>query len=133
MFAATLPTFGLNDRKDLYFDADNNFFYLTPEVSDGSAPLRLPTIDPRSGQIINETACLVRNTDGHFAPEKVHGRVTGNNVVSWRPSYGDRYETVKLNYGFDFLNRDASPRYPSALSPRARIPDMWKKMDAIIA
>jgi hypothetical protein len=125
--------FGLNDRKDLYFDADNNFFYLTPEVSDGSAPLRLPTVDPRSGQIINETARLVGNADGYFAPERVHGRVTGNNVVSWRPSYGDWYETVKLKYGFDFLNRDASPRYPSALSPRARIPDTWKKMDAIIA
>ena len=125
--------FGLNDRKDLYFDADNNFFYLTPEVSDGSAPLRLPTVDPRSGQIINETARLVGNADGHFAPERVHGRVTGNNVVSWRPSNGDWYETVKLNYGFDFLNRDAPPRYPSALSPRARIPDTWKKMDAIIA
>lgn|GEM_PF-62290 len=125
--------FGLNDRKDVYFDSDNNFFYLTPEVTDGEAPLRLPTVDPKTGEIVNETARLVGNADGYFAPEKVHGRVTGNNVVTWSPSNGDWYETVKLNYGFDFLNRDAPPQYPSAVSPRVRIPDTWKKMDSIIA
>ncbi|WPJ98036.1 alpha-amylase family glycosyl hydrolase [Coraliomargarita algicola] len=125
--------FGVNDRQDVYFDSDNNFYYLTKELTSGEAPLRLPTVDPKSGQIINETACLVGNADGYFAPENVHGRVTGNNVVSWRPSNGDWYETIKLNYGFDFLNRDAPPQYPSAVSPRARIPDTWKKMDAIIA
>ena len=125
--------FGVNDRKDVYFDSDNNFFYLTPEVTDGSAPLRLPTLHPISGRIVNETARLVGNADGHFTPEKVHGRVTGNNVVSWHPSNADWYETVKLNYGFDFLNRDAPPRYPSAVSPRARVPDTWTKMDTIIA
>ena len=125
--------FGVNDRKDVYFDSDNNFFYLTPEVTDGSAPLRLPTLHPISGRIVNETARLVGNADGHFTPEKFHGRVTGNNVVSWHPSNGDWYETVKLNYGFDFLNRDSPPRYPSAVSPPARIPDTWKKMDSIIA
>lgn len=125
--------FGVNDRKDVFFDPKNNFFYLTPEVAGGEAPLRLPTVDPRTGQIVNETARLVGKADGYFLPEKVHGRVTGNNVVSWRPSLGDWYETVKLNYGFNFLDRNAPPQYPSAVSPRAGIPDTWKKMDAIIA
>lgn len=125
--------FGVNDNKNVYFHPDNNFFYLNSDVTDGEAPLRLPTVDPANGQIINETARLVGNADGFFPPEKVHGRVTGNNVVSWRPSNNDWYETVKLNYGFDFLNRDAPPQYPSAVSPRARIPDTWKKMDSIIA
>ena len=123
----------MNDRKDVYFDSDNNFFYLTPEVTDASAPLRLPTLHPISGRIVNETARLVGNADGHFTPEKVHGRVTGNNVVSWQPSNADWYETVKLNYGFDFLHCDAPPLYPSAVSPRAPVPDTWKKMDSIIA
>ncbi len=125
--------FGVRDRKQVYFDPDNNFFYLNSELAEGSAPLRLPTVDHRNGRVINETAQLVGNADGYFDPEKLHGRVTGNNVVSWRPSQGDWYETVKLNYGFDFLHRDAPPQYPSALSPHARIPDTWKKMDAIIA
>lgn len=125
--------FGRNDRTGVYFDPDNNFFYLTPEVAEGGAPLRLPTVDRKTGKIINETARLVGNADGYFSPERVHGRVTGNNVASWSPSNGDWYETVKLNYGFDFLNRDSAPQYPSAISPRKRIPDTWKKMDAIIA
>jgi glycosidase len=125
--------FGNKDRTGLYFDPDNNFFYLTPEVAEGSGPLRLPTVDRHTGKIINETARLVGNADGYFGPERVHGRVTGNNVASWRPSNGDWYETVKLNYGFDFLNRDRAPDYPSAISPRKRVPDTWQKMDAIIA
>ncbi len=124
--------FGVKDRKDVYFDPDNNFFYLTPEITDGEAPLRLPTVDRKTGQIINETARLVGNADGFFPPERVHGRVTGNNVASWYPSNGDWYETVKINYGFDFLNRDRPPEYPSAITPRKRIPDTWKKMDSII-
>ncbi|MGJ8650364.1 MAG: alpha-amylase family glycosyl hydrolase [Opitutaceae bacterium] len=125
--------FGVSDRKDVYFDADNNFFYLTPEITDGQAPLRLPTVDPQTGQVVNETARLVGNADGYFDAERVHGRVTGNNVASWQPSNGDWYETVKLNYGFDFLHRDRAPEYPSAISPRKPIPDTWKKMDSIIA
>ncbi|MDQ8206040.1 alpha-amylase family glycosyl hydrolase [Coraliomargarita sp. SDUM461003] len=125
--------FGVNDRKGVYFDPDNNFYYLTAEVAAGEAPLRLPTVDPKTGQLVNETARIVGHADGYFTPEKIHGRVTGNNVVSWRPTSGDWYETIKLNYGFDFLNHDATPQYPTAVSPRARIPDTWQKMDAIIA
>lgn len=127
--------FGVRDNKSVYFDPDNNFFYLTGEVAEGGAPLRLPTVDPGTGEIINETARLAGNADGYYMPEKVHGRVTGNNVASWRPSNGDWYETVKLNYGFDFLNRDRAPDYPSAVTPKHRMrpPDTWKKMDAVIA
>ncbi len=125
--------FGVNDRKDVYFHPDNNFFYLKPEIADGAAPLRLPTVDHSTGEVVNETARLVGNADGLFESEKVHGRVTGNNVASWSPSNGDWYETVKLNYGFDYINRDSPPQYPSAVSPEAKIPDTWLKMDSIIA
>lgn len=125
--------FGVDDRKDVYFDPDNNFFYLTPEIVDGEGPLRLPTVNHETGEVINETARLVGNADGLFPPEKVHGRVTGNNVASWTPSNGDWYETIKLNYGFDFLNRDRAPEYPSAITPHKPVPDTWEKMDAILA
>jgi glycosidase len=125
--------FGVSDRKSVFFEPRNNFFYLTEEVVEGAGPLRLPTVDAQTGKVVNETARLVGKADGFFLPEKEHGRVTGNNVVSWRPSEGDWYETVKLNYGYDFLNPDRLPEYPSAVTPRKTIPDTWKKMDAIIA
>ena len=53
--------------------------------------------------------------------------------MSWTPSRGDWYETVKLNYGFDFLHPEQEPEYPSADTPRKRVPDTWWKMDAVIA
>ncbi|HKK18100.1 MAG TPA: alpha-amylase family glycosyl hydrolase [Opitutales bacterium] len=126
-------SFGEKDRKDVYFHPDNNFFYLTAEIIDGEAPLRLPTVDHATGEVTNETARLVGSADGLFEPERVHGRVTGNNVASWTPSQGDWYETVKLNYGFDFLHRDREPEYPSAITPHKPVPDTWEKMDAILA
>ena len=126
-------SFGANDRKDRFFAPDNNFFYLTAEVADGEGPLRLPTVDPATGRVVSETARIVGRADGYFELERVHGKVTGNNVVSWRPSRGDWYETVKLNYGFNFLEPDRPPEYPSAISPRKPVPDTWEKMDAIIA
>jgi glycosidase len=125
--------FGNNDRKDTYFHPSNNFFYLTSEITDGEGPLRLPTVDPKTGEVVNETARLVGRADGLFAPEREHGRVTGNNVASWTPSNGDWYETVKLNYGYDFLNRDRAPEYPTAIDPNKAIPDTWEKMDEVLA
>lgn len=126
-------SFGESDRTREFFHPDNNFYYLTPEVVEGSAPLRLPTVDTKSGEVLSESARLAGGADGRFAPEQKFGRVTGNNVVSWDPSEGDWYETVKLNYGFNFLNRDSEPEYPSAVTPNKPIPDTWRKMDAIIA
>ncbi|PXA04373.1 hypothetical protein DDZ13_07525 [Coraliomargarita sinensis] len=125
--------FGVDDRRDIYFHPDNNFFYLTSEITDGAAPLRLPTVNHDTGEVINETARLAGGADGFFEPEREHGRVTGNNVVSWTPSEWDWYETVKLNYGFDFLNRDGEPNYPTAITPYKSVPDTWEKMDAILA
>lgn len=115
--------FGKDDVKDVFFRLDNNFFYLTPEVTDGRGPLRLPT---------SETARLVGGADGLYEPETEHGRVTGNNVVSWQPNEGDWYETVKLNYGYNFLHPRETPDYPSAKQPDAPLPDTWRKMDAVI-
>jgi glycosidase len=51
--------------------------------------------------------------------------VTGNNVRSARPSATDWYETVKLNYGFNFAEPSASSYHPP--------PSTWKKVDAILA
>ena len=57
--------------------------------------------------------------------------MTGNNAVTWRPSVHDWYETVKLNYGFDFTT--GRREYPHAENPDAPVPDTWRKMDAVLA
>ena len=121
---------GTGDDITKFFDPHNNFFYLTPDAN--GPPLRLPTC--RDETPISPT-CQVSGVkcDGLFEGEKTFGRVTGNNVVSWTPQLNDWYETVKLNYGFDFTDPSKSVReYPNAWSPDKPIPDTWKKMDQVI-
>lgn len=123
--------FGRNDDRSKPFDPQNNFFYLT--TGNGGPPLRLPTV--RDGKPISATCKLPgMNCDGFFAPEKEHGRVTGNNKATWTPDLNDWYETVKLNYGFDFTNpTNAAREYPQAGAPDKPLPDTWKKMDQVLA
>jgi glycosidase len=59
------------------------------------------------------------------------GRVTGNNACTWSPSQNDWYETVKLNYGYDFTT--GRREYPHAGAPKLAVPDTWRKMDAVLA
>jgi glycosidase len=121
---------GSGDDITKFFDPHNNFFYLKPDGN--GPPLRLPTC--RDGTPISPT-CQVPGVkcDGLFEGEKTFGRVTGNNVVSWTPHLSDWYETVKLNYGFDFTDPAKSVReYPNAWAPDKPIPDTWKKMDQVI-
>jgi glycosidase len=122
---------GAGDDGTKFFDPHNNFFYLTPDGN--GPPLRLPTC--KDGLPLSST-CRIPGAkcDGLFDGETTIGRVTGNNVVSWTPGLNDWYETVKLNYGFDFTDPSKSVReYPSAWAPEKAIPDTWKKMDQVIA
>ncbi len=123
-------SFGEKDDPTKFFDPNNNFFYLRPSDPGGGPPLKLPTF--RDGQPVSPTCKVLGGGDGLFGPEKEHGRVTGNNVVSWSPGINDWYETVKLNYGVDFT-RPAARFFRRAGDPDAPIPDTWRKMDAIIA
>lgn len=119
--------FGDHDDRSRFFAPHNNFFYLQ-----GAGPLRLPTV--KDGQPISPTCRVVGGCDGLFEPEREHGRVTGNNVVSWTPGAGDWYETVKLNYGFDFTTGRHGPKeFPTAARPDKPVPDTWRKMDAVLA
>ncbi|MGH8163418.1 MAG: alpha-amylase family glycosyl hydrolase, partial [Rhodanobacteraceae bacterium] len=110
--------FGTHDERSKFFDPQNNFFYLPP--NDDGPPLRLPT------------AGITEHCDGCIAEEMEYGRVTGNNVVSWKPTLNDWYETVKLNYGFNFTDPNVR-EYPNARTPEKPLPDTWKKMDRVIA
>ena len=102
-------SFGEGDRRDVFFERDNHFYYLNESHPGGAPPLKLPT--------------------GLFSPETEFGRVTGNNSVTWSPTINEWYETVKLNYGHDFT----TGRRTSHLSLTEDVPRTWRTMDAIIA
>ncbi len=120
-------SFGDHDDRTQFFSPANNFYYLQ-----GQPPLRLPTV--KDGRAVSPTCQVLGGCDGLFDGEREHGRVTGNNVVSWTPNLGDWYETVKLNYGFDFTKgRNGPKEYPTAEQPGKPIPDTWTKMDAVLA
>ena len=128
-------SFGAGDDRSKFFDPKNNFYYLTgeAEVEGEGPPLRLPTVDG-DGRATSPTVQAVGGGDGLFEPEKEFGRVTGNNAVSWSPAQDTWYETVKLNYGWDFTDsKKSTRRYPHGDSPDLPVPDTWKKMDEVIS
>jgi len=124
-----LISFGHTDDPKIFFSPKNNFFWLQPDSPGGGAPLRLPTV--RDGQILSPTCRVLGQGDGLFGPETKTGRVTGNNASTWSPSQNDWYETVKLNYGYDFTT--GKREYPHAGAPKLQVPDTWTKMDAVLA
>ena len=128
-------SFGAKDDRSKFFHPGNNFFYLTEDVeADGEGPpLRLPTVDA-DGRATSPTVQAAGGGDGLFEGEKDFGRVTGNDAVTWSPGQDTWYETVKLNYGYDFTDPEKAVRlYPHAAQPGLPVPDTWKKMDAVIA
>lgn len=121
--------FGVLDDRGKFFDPRNNFFYLRPESGGGGPPLRLPTF--ADGRPISPTCRVLGGCDGRFDGERDHGRVTGNNAVTWAPDIRDWYETAKLNYGYDFTT--GTREYPTAENPEKPVPDTWTKMDAVLS
>ncbi len=129
-------SFGTKDDREKFFDPSNNFFYLTPEAhpEGNGPPLRLPTVDAEGNPTSPTVLASGRPGDGLFDGEKEFGRVTGNDVVSWAPGADTWYETIKLNYGYDFTDPDkATRKYPHGDKPDVPVPDTWKKMDEVIA
>jgi glycosidase len=122
--------FGRDDDPTKFCDPQNNFFWLQTDAPGGGPPLRLPSVS-ESGELVSPTCRVLGSGDGVFSGERERGRVTGNNVISWRPSLNDWYETVKLNYGYDFTTGHRA--YPCAENPEAPLPDTWLKMDAVLA
>jgi glycosidase len=101
---------GINDlgeKDDKYrsFSPENNFYYLPDQ------PLQLPE---EIGQLpyVQEA--------GKTMPEENPARATGNDCFSATPSVNDWYETIKLNYGVDYLNHRVTHFAP--------VPDTWHKM-----
>ena len=92
--------FGFNDRKDVNFSPQNNFYYLPGTQF----------IVPNNGEIDSNIEAYV----------EIPAKASGNNVFSSQPTIHDWFETVKLNYGIDYHNNGHIHFDP--------IPDTWYKM-----
>ncbi|MHA3770092.1 alpha-amylase family glycosyl hydrolase [Verrucomicrobiota bacterium sgz303538] len=122
-------SFGAYDDRSSFFDPRNNFFYLRSDDHGHGPPLLLPTV--QDGNPVSATCKMLGTCTGRFTGELDHGRVTGNNIISWTPKLEDWYETVKLNYGFDFTT--GTREYPHGENCDKLIPDTWQKMDRVLA
>ena len=97
--------FGENDNIDVSFSPQNNFYYL-PNQS-----LKLNFIDKDNS-----------SSDSYY--KEMPAKATGNDSFTSQPSIYDWYETVKLNYGIDYLSGGTKHFNP--------IPDTWFKMKDIL-
>ena len=95
---------GENDDTTLSFSANNNFYYITGQ--------------PFSTNHITEK----KFPDGPY--KEYPAKATGNDQFTPSPSVNDWYETIKLNYGVDYIGGRSTHFYP--------VPDTWKKMTAIL-
>lgn len=130
-------SFGAGDRTDVFYTRDNHFFYLQV----GDAPTQMPGFDRATQTPISPTCSVLAATAGDYQCDGLYdwtnggetdwGRVTGNNVASWSPDLGSWYETVKLNYGFDYTT--GAFEHPAVGAPEAPIPRTWEVMDEVIA
>lgn len=89
---------GAKDDIHTTFSPDNNFYYMP-------------------GQSFNPGFSLVVDGDKY---EENPAKVTGNDCFTAHPQVTDWYETVKLNYGVDYLN--------NRTKHFSEIPDTWNKM-----
>jgi glycosidase len=117
--SAVKPAESLGRGDDLtqFFSKQNHFFYLV-EPPRQVLHLSKPWSWNPPGVVF----------DGHFAPEDGSPghppKATGNNFTRPDPSENDWYETIKLNYGFNFVSQqgDYGPR-----------PRTWDSMNAVLA
>ncbi len=102
--------FGVNDNRNKAFAPDNDFYYVRGKT----------LVVPEHPKRITTDLSPAQKHPYHEFPAKA----TGNDVFSEHPSANDWYETVKLNYGVDYLHHDQH-----SFSPR---PPLWNKMKAIL-
>lgn len=95
--------FGEKDDTSVAFIPSNNFYYLPGE------PLDLQFLKNKGIEI-------------HYTENPA--KATGNDCFTNKPSEYDWYDTVKLNYGIDYLNGRMKFFDP--------VPDTWKKMRSIL-
>ena len=111
MRPAGIVDLGEKDNTGEAFLPSNNFYYIPGQ------PFEVPgAYDPLPGESHS-------TKDNHYA--EIPAKATGNDVFSASPSVNDWYETVKLNYGVDYLNGRRKHFDP--------VPDTWYKMLEILS
>lgn len=100
---ARVKDLGETDDTSKGFDANNNFYYIL-------------------GQTLHTNFSNIHAEEGPY--KEYPAKATGNDRFDAYPGINDWYETVKLNYGIDYLGGHSSHFSP--------IPDTWKKMTAIL-
>lgn len=91
---------GEEDDTTLGFDINNNFYYITGSKFSPTFSLK----DEEAGEYVEYPA-----------------KATGNDCFTQWPNSNDWYETVKLNYGVDYLGSHRMEFSPS-------VPNTWDKM-----
>lgn len=111
-------SFGEGDDTSVFFARDNHFFYLVDPPGQALRLDRPPHWTPPLPLVFDGKFELEDGSAGR--PPKA----TGNNVIAAAPGWDGWYETVKLNYGFNFV--DGSAHYTPA-------PRTWLLMDEVLA
>ncbi|RUT79960.1 alpha-amylase family glycosyl hydrolase [Ancylomarina longa] len=96
--------FGATDDTDITFTPSNNFYYLPNQELQLAAAIQN------------------RFPDTHY--HEYPAKATGNDLFTAYPKLNDWYETIKLNYGVDYQNENASHFHPT--------PNTWIKMKDIL-
>ncbi len=107
---ANIPDFGQDDDKTKSFAPNNNFYYITGQK------FQVPASYKPLGEVTAPTK------DGMFA--EMPAKATGNDQFTATPTIDDWFETVKLNYGVDYLNNRQKYFEP--------IPNTWERMYEIL-
>ncbi len=109
--------FGLHDDASVFFDPQNSFYYLVEPANQRLELSRPPWWNPPGYKF-----------DGAFSPESGGAghipKATGDNCTSPRPDAGRWYETIKLNYGYNFV--DGRGQYDP-------LPHTWTIMDEVLS
>jgi len=103
--------FGQDDDNTKAFDPENDFYYIP------GRPFVVPAGYNPGGDELKSPL-----KDGTFNEDPA--KATGNDVFSATPSINDWFETMKLNYGVDYLNGHTAHFNP--------IPPLWNKMYDIL-
>lgn len=101
---ARVRDLGATDDITMGFSPNNNFYYIAGQ------PFRTHNFCPDNNELEPYNEC----------PAKA----TGNDQFTPAPGGCDWYETIKLNYGIDYLGGRKTHFSP--------VPDTWKKMTAIL-
>ena len=104
--------FGATDDTALYFGCNNNFYYIPRQ-------LFAPSVDMGIGK---------------EAYVEFPAKASGNDCFTAFPGVNDWYDTVKLNYGYNFMaGLPALRLLPGWTSPKQHVPKTWRIMDDILS